>query len=259
MRFLFFTKTEDMLISKNYFAVVIGIFFALPFGFAQWSETGMAAFYDDKLHGRPTSSGELYDKYALTAAHHNLPLGSRIRITRLDNQKSVEVRINDCCLNVKGRIVDLSRAAAEQLDLIKAGTASVKIELMASGDGKNCNVAKKSAPETPAATKPAEKITIGDMPVGTYRVDALKSIDKGYGIQVGAFKDRANADTYVEGLKKQGFKDILIQYDGNLTKAPYKVILGPFEEKNSALGYKKSLETKHKIQGMLVSFEPIVN
>lgn len=250
------TKSETMYISKNFFSLLIGLFFALPMGFAQWSETGIAAYYDDKLHGRPTSSGELYDKYALTAAHHNLPLGSRIRITRIDNQKSVEVRVNDCCLNAKGRIVDLSRAAAEQLDLIKAGTSKVKIELLAAGDGKNCSVAKKSAPETPAAAKSAEKTTSGDMPIGTYRADALKSINKGYGIQVGAFKDKVNADTYVEGLKKKGFKDILLQYDGNLTKAPYKVILGPFEEKNSAAAYKKSLETKHKMQGVLISFEP---
>lgn len=242
-----------MLISKNSFVALIALFFALPYGFAQWSETGIAAYYDDKLHGRPTSSGELYDKYALTAAHHNLALGSRIRITRLDNQKSVEVRVNDCCLNAKGRIVDLSRAAAEQLDLIKAGTAKVKIDLISAGTGKNCSVAQKTAPEPATNAKSQGAPAPGDMPVGIYRADALKPITTGFGIQVGAFKDKANADTYVESLKKKGFKDILLQYEGGSAKAPYKVILGPFDEKNAATAYKKNLAAKYKIQGMLIS------
>ncbi len=228
--------------------------FSLGVLHAQWSETGTAAYYADKLHGKKTTSGELYDKYALTAAHHNLPIGTRIRVTRLDNQKSVEVRINDCCLPVKGRIVDLSRAAAEQIDLIKAGTAQVRIDLMVMGDGKTCG--KGSQPVAYSAE--AEKVAVKGSPShasvapGTYRAEALKPIESGFGVQVGAFSDKANADAKVEELKKKGFKDILVTFAGAGAKIPYKVVIGPFEKRESAAAYQKSLATKHKIKGVVV-------
>lgn len=94
-------------------------------------QTGKAAYYSDKLHGRPTASGELYDKNALTAAHPTLPFGTQVRVTRLDTGANVVVRIIDRGPWRRKRLIDVSRAAAEQLDMIAAGVVRVKLEVLA--------------------------------------------------------------------------------------------------------------------------------
>jgi rare lipoprotein A len=91
-------------------------------------ETGVASWYGVRHHGKRTASGELYDQKKFTAAHRTLPWGSVVRVTNLANGKSVEVRINDRGPFGKGRIIDLSRAAAKVLDMLRTGTAQVKIE-----------------------------------------------------------------------------------------------------------------------------------
>ncbi len=92
-------------------------------------QEGKAAYYADSLHGNKTASGEPYDKNALTAAHRKLAFGTRVRVTYLENGKSVEVVINDRGPHSKNRIIDLSGAAAEQLGLKKAGVGDVKLEI----------------------------------------------------------------------------------------------------------------------------------
>jgi rare lipoprotein A len=92
---------------------------------------GEAAYYSDALAGRPTASGEPYAPEKLTAAHRTLPLGSLILVTRVDDGKSVQVRVNDRGpYGKKGRIVDLSRAAAERLGMQKSGIAQVRVEVV---------------------------------------------------------------------------------------------------------------------------------
>ena len=94
-------------------------------------ETGSAVFYSDKLVGRPLTSGEKYDKNALTAAHRTLPLGTMVKVTHLKNSKSVVVRINDRGPHgPKTDIIDLSGRAAQDLDMIKDGRAKVKLEVV---------------------------------------------------------------------------------------------------------------------------------
>lgn len=92
--------------------------------------SGKASYYADKFHGRSTASGEKYDKTKLTAAHRNLPFGTRIRVTNLKNGKKVIARVNDRGPFVKGRIVDLSRAAAESIDMVRDGVVSVRVEVL---------------------------------------------------------------------------------------------------------------------------------
>ena len=83
------------------------------------------------FHGKKTASGEIYDQTKLTAAHKTLPLGTKARVTNLDNGSAVEVEINDRGPFVDGRIIDLSRAAAGALGLVESGTAPVRVELIA--------------------------------------------------------------------------------------------------------------------------------
>ncbi len=93
-----------------------------------FSQRGMASWYAAKLEGRPTSSGEPYDPNELTAAHPTLPIPSYVRVTHLSSGKSVIVRINDHAPFVDNRVINLSYAAAEQLDMVNAGMAEVEIE-----------------------------------------------------------------------------------------------------------------------------------
>ena len=92
-------------------------------------EEGVASFYADSLHGEATASGEKYDQRAMTAAHRTLPFESRVKVTNLGNGKSVWVRINDRGPYAEGRIIDLSRAAAEKLRFTKEGTAQVRLDI----------------------------------------------------------------------------------------------------------------------------------
>lgn len=102
--------------------------------FAFKIQEGVASYYAHKFHGRTTSNGEIYNMYELTAAHKTLPFNTIVRVTNLDNGRSVEVRINDRGPFVKGRIIDLSLKAAESLGMIEKGTAPVKIEILKAGE-----------------------------------------------------------------------------------------------------------------------------
>jgi rare lipoprotein A (peptidoglycan hydrolase) len=96
-------------------------------------QIGMASYYGPKFHGRPTSSGEIFDMYKLTAAHNTLPLGTVVKVTHLANNKSVVVKVNDRGPFIGGRILDLSYGAAQELDMIQEGVARVRIDILEFG------------------------------------------------------------------------------------------------------------------------------
>jgi rare lipoprotein A len=93
-----------------------------------YRETGIAGWYGKELHGKKTASGEVFDMHAISAAHRTLPLGTMIRVTNLENFKSVKLRITDRGPFVRTRIMDLSQGAAKELGFIAQGSARVKIE-----------------------------------------------------------------------------------------------------------------------------------
>jgi len=96
-------------------------------------EVGMASYYGDALQGRRTASGERFDMHALTAAHPTLPFGTRVKVTNLENGRSVVVRINDRGPFVDGRVIDLSHAAARELRFLGRGTTRVRLEVLGAG------------------------------------------------------------------------------------------------------------------------------
>lgn len=123
-------------------------------------EVGIASWYGHPYHGRTSASGEVYDMEQLTAAHRTLPFGTLVRVVNLENEKTVDVRINDRGPFIDERIIDLSHAAAQAIDLIGPGIARVRLEVLLS---------------------PAAAVT--------------SSISSGvFSVQVGAFRVRANAD-----------------------------------------------------------------
>ena len=91
---------------------------------------GKASYYADKFHGKKTANGEIFDMNGLTAAHKTLPFGTICRVTNLENQKQVIVKINDRGPFIEGRILDLSKGAAKALDAIQIGVIEVKIEIL---------------------------------------------------------------------------------------------------------------------------------
>ena len=109
---------------------LLALLWSIPPLHAGPTETGIASYYHNRFHGRRTASGEIYRSNKYTAAHRRLPLGTRVRVTNLDNKRSVEVRINDRGPYARKRIIDLSRKAAKDLGFLEKGLAKVKIEVL---------------------------------------------------------------------------------------------------------------------------------
>lgn len=163
-------------ISKSY--VVNGErYYPLPesHGFVQ---VGKASWYGEKFHGRPTAGGEIFDMHKKTAAHKTLPLGTYVKVINLSNKKSTHLRINDRGPFVKGRIIDLSYAAAQELALVGPGLADVKVIAYGKEVGKL---------KTGDRTKPIVEAI--DLAVGEFT------------IQIGAFQNRENAVRLVNRVK----------------------------------------------------------
>jgi rare lipoprotein A len=91
---------------------------------------GVASYYGREHHGKKTANGETFNMNKLTAAHRTLPFGTQVKVTNLSNQRSVIVRINDRGPYYQGRIIDLSQAAAERLEMVKSGITNVKVEIL---------------------------------------------------------------------------------------------------------------------------------
>jgi rare lipoprotein A len=100
-------------------------------------ETGLASWYGQGFHGKRTASGEVFNQEQFTAAHRTLPWGSRVKVINLANGKSVEVRINDRGPFGKGRIIDVSRAAARILGIVESGVAAVRVEWISDPEKSN--------------------------------------------------------------------------------------------------------------------------
>jgi len=94
------------------------------------AQRGKASYYADRFHGRTTASGAVYDMHAMTAAHRTLPFGTRVRVTNLANGRHVDLVINDRGPFVKGRIIDVSLRAAQELDFVRAGVVDVRVDVL---------------------------------------------------------------------------------------------------------------------------------
>lgn len=121
---------------------------------------GIASYIDDSMHGRVTASGELYNKNELTAAYNNHPFNTILRVTRLDNKKSVRVRIIDRGPYIKGRLIEISKAAAERLGMVDTWEAEVRVDVV--DEGANTPVASTNIETGDVATTPVEEFDAVD-------------------------------------------------------------------------------------------------
>src|SRR5450631_3901114 len=141
------------------------------------TETGVASWYGFPYHGRRAASGEIYDMQQLTAAHRRLPFHTWVEVTNLSNGKQVDVRINDRGPFIKGRILDLSQAAARDIDMLRAGTARVRLKVI-------------PAPQV----EPPAPVTAATAPV-TASADSSAASGGGYTVQAGAFSEHERAES----------------------------------------------------------------
>ncbi|MEZ4774284.1 MAG: septal ring lytic transglycosylase RlpA family protein [Bacteroidia bacterium] len=141
---------------------LLGLFFPI-LTFAQ--EYGEASYYSDNLHGQRTASGERYNKYSFTAAHRTLGFGTMVRVTRIDDGRSVTVKINDRGPQKVGRVIDLSRVAAEQIGLTRDGFTQVRLDVI-STTGAQAPAETVSTPgNSGGVTEDRTKIVLSDLPL----------------------------------------------------------------------------------------------
>jgi len=176
-----------------------------------FSETGTASWYGTKFHGKRTSSGEPYDMYAMTAAHKTLPLPTYVRVTNLENERQIVVKVNDRGPFVGDRIIDLSYTAAIKLDMTTKGTARVFIETLLPNDP-----ALKGAELPPPVTQE-------EPPAMAASGEAVMFI------QVGAFGTAENAARLELILEEQGFPTV-VRITGEGDTNIYRVRVGPLAD-----------------------------
>jgi rare lipoprotein A len=176
-------------------------------------QRGIASWYGEDFHGKKTSSGEAYDMYALTAAHKTLPLGTYVRVHNLENNRQVDLRINDRGPFVKSRIIDLSYAAAKKIGIVETGTASVEVIALA----------------TPAVTDG-----------GTPRYEPVDLYAGNFTFQVGAFVNRENAERLAAGLG-QKYKNAHIKVYDRGDQIFYRVRVGSFSTLEQAAAQEEIL------------------
>jgi rare lipoprotein A len=167
---------------------------------------GVASWYGPDFHGKPTSSGEIYDMYQLTCAHNSFPLGSVVMVTNLDNGRSVELKVNDRGPFVKERIIDVSFAAAQMLDMWGKGTALVKVE----GFGplidpiQTFTLQVGSFVDETKAYKMADQLKQDFDSVYVATVET--STEKYYRVRIGKFETRDPALVVAEQLSRMGYQ-----------------------------------------------------
>lgn len=175
-----------------------------------FKEKGLASWYGSDFHGKKTSSGEVYDMYAETAAHKTLPLGTVVRVRNPANRREIVLRVNDRGPFVAGRVIDLSYAAARKLDIIGPGTAPVEIEAIGttvtSGSAQDPNVYYR----------------------GTFT------------IQVGAFTEAGNAQRLLQKLNRTYKNAHIVEYNDGRTTF-YRVRVAHSDNLEEAVQYESRL------------------
>jgi len=212
-----------------------------------FKQRGIASWYGKKFHGQRTSVGEVYDMYAMTAAHPTLPIPSYARVTNLANNKSVVVRVNDRGPFLHERVIDLSYVAAYKLGIIGDGSAEVEVESIPA------NVSVKPLAASTVQSKPLESSLPSSAPAATAEITiaAPENSDTGVYLQLGAFKTQEAAESYLEKMRNElrdnGKQLKLTNKDGLV-----RVHIGPYDNQSEARLSADGLESK-------LGFKPMVN
>jgi len=254
---------------KNYlFLAILFLSVIIPFqlqaqGADVFRQEGIASWYGREFEGRPTASGEIFDASQMTAAHPSLPFGTMLVVTNQHNKKSVTVRVNDRGPFVPARIIDVSRAAAEKLDMIVTGTAPVTVESMDKIAISTPVLGKQIAPSvitspsaSPVVTAPViaqntpiystqvQTVPVQTVPVQTAPVIVSQPVTvvipngqikltpeinivagKNYRLQIGSFKNAKNAVEAFDKLKASGLSPAYERFINGDNVEFYRVVI----------------------------------
>ena len=276
----------------KYILILTGLLFSLPqaqsqnyYNYNTQSgsgnvQEGNAVYYADYMHGKRTALGEVYRMEEFTAAHKTLPKGALVRVTRLDSGQSVVVRINDRGPFDPDVIIDLSKAAAMKIGLVKKGRARVRLETIGQsnsnpGNGtlngaspnpySNTAYAPKGAPAAQTYSQPAPSAynyrsaqppasnsysNVGTRG-GTAYYSTLPPTANGYAIQLASYSNLDNARNQLQRLQQHGMQNLYIwQRDGY-----YKILIASFASKKSAAAYLEQLRSQKLQDGIVIKIK----
>ncbi|WP_444940877.1 septal ring lytic transglycosylase RlpA family protein [Microbulbifer sp. ZKSA004] len=200
-----------------------------------YKEVGQASWYGTKFHGRRTANGEVYNMYAMSAAHKTLPLPSYAKVTNLDNGRSIIVRVNDRGPFVHGRIIDLSYTAAQKLGYIDKGIARVEVEAL-----------------DPAALPAANEVLANsDGTAGLAEDTTIKLPDNTY-LQVGAYSSSAQAQEIRTQLVAAIDYPVAVSSVQSGGKTYYRVRIGPLTQQRALATARETVEQKQFGQPQVV-------
>jgi len=180
-----------------------------PISEEETTQIGIASWYGIEEHGSPTATGERFSRYAFTAAHKSLPMGTIVRVTNLENGKDVIVKINDRGPFVEGRLIDLSHAAATSIGMLRNGTANVKIDVV-TAPGRSSDffvpiytvqVGSFSNQENALAFKDRLSTSYDDVRIETFKLEG----EKYYRVRIGHFYRREQAERLSNKLNNHGY------------------------------------------------------
>lgn len=204
---------------------------------SNFDEVGLSSWYGQKFQGRPTASGEPFDRMKMTGAHRSLPLGTVVKIQNLENNKEAVVRINDRGPFVDERIVDVSEKTAELLDFKDKGITKVGITVLKKGE------------EDLAADDLDDSDLLDDAPTKPEKLTPVKPGNsktnlgpKGYTVQVGVFKEQERALKYQESMKSEYNQTVFV----TPREGKFVVQVGDFADRSKA----ESLKSKMKYDGI---------
>jgi rare lipoprotein A len=197
-------------------------------------ERGVASWYGPGFHRVRTSTGEPYDMYAMTAAHKTLPLPAYVRVTNLQNGRSIVVRVNDRGPFVGNRIIDLSYTAASKLDMLRNGTAMVEVRSLEPASGHvplgaplaatPVTAAAGAQPPAPAPVDSPPREAVSDTAAGG---TSTVPVPRALFIQAGAFSDPKNAERLMDKLRGGGYGKVFVRDNEIAGRRMYRVRIGP--------------------------------
>ena len=197
-----------------------------------YRERGVASWYGRKFHGEKTSTGDVYDMYALTAAHPTLPLPSYARVTNVATGRSVIVRVNDRGPFLHDRLIDLSYAAAQRIGIAQRGSGDVEVEALL--PGAVMAVAAAPLPPVAVAAGPAAARPVEPMPVSRSAA--------GFAVQLGAFGSNANARNFLEHVQNQ-LATAAVEPKIREADGLFRVYVGPYADRGEARRVAQRLES----------------
>lgn len=191
-------------------------------------EEGLASWYGKKFHGRRTASGEVYDMNAMTAAHRTLPFGTAVRVENRDNGRSADVVVNDRGPFVKGRVIDLSYAAARAVGLVGSGVARVRVTVLGAADAGR----------------------------GRAQIQEENDAAAPFTVQVGAFEDPANAVAVKSRLGGGWGPVVIVPVDAGDGRRLYRVTAGIYRDPEQAAAAARKMEDEGVGQTFVTRKDP---